>query len=114
MKKELPIKNVFQNLTDLHIGIAKQYKVVGSSMIIMKDRKLIFENHIGYADKATKRETNIDTIYHWASITKTLTGIAIMQLRDQKKLKLTDSIVKYVPELNKMNNPFGKMEDITI
>ena len=40
-----------------------------------------------------------DTIYHWASITKTFTGIAIMQLRDRGLLSLDDPVVKYVPEL---------------
>jgi CubicO group peptidase (beta-lactamase class C family) len=39
------------------------------------------------------------TIYHWASITKTMTGIAILQLRDRGLLKLDDPIVRYVPEL---------------
>mgnify|MGYP002141846843 CR=1 FL=1 len=105
------IKNL---LIDSYEHIAKEYKVVGSSMAVIKNRHLTFEHHTGYGDKAIKRKTDIDTIYNWASITKTLTGVAVMQLRDLKKLKLTDPIVKYVPELKKMKNPFGKMEDITI
>ena len=55
-----------------------------------------------------------DTIYHWASITKTFTGIAIMQLRERGLLKLDDPIVRYVPELKAVHNPFGSMEAITI
>jgi len=109
-----PANNDWKNLTDLHLDVVKQYKVVGSSMAIMKDGKLALQHHTGYADRATRRRTDIDTIYHWASVTKTFTGIAIMQLRDQQKLKLSDPIVQYVPELTRMNNPFGKMEDITL
>ncbi len=83
-------------------------------MAIIKEGKLAFEQHLGYADKTTKRKTDINTIYHWASVTKTFTGIAIMQLRDQKKLKLSDPIIKYIPELKEMKNPYGRMSDITI
>ncbi len=54
------------------------------------------------------------TIYHWASITKTMTGIAVMQLRDRGLLKLDDPIVKYVPELRQVRDPFGDMSEITL
>jgi len=113
-KKRRVSNDTWGALTELHSTITQKYKVVGSSMAIMKDVKLTLEHHTGYADKATKRKTDSNTIYHWASVTKTFTGIAIMQLRDQKKLKLSDPIVNYVPELKKMNNPYGKIEDITI
>jgi CubicO group peptidase (beta-lactamase class C family) len=54
------------------------------------------------------------TIYHWASITKTFTAIAIMQLRDRGRLSLDDPIVKYLPELRAVHNPHGSMDDVTI
>jgi CubicO group peptidase (beta-lactamase class C family) len=55
-----------------------------------------------------------DTIFHWASITKTLTAIGIMQLRDRGLLTLGDPIVKYLPELQQVHNPYGPMEAITL
>ncbi len=55
-----------------------------------------------------------DTIYHWASITKTFTGIAIMQLRDRGLLSLDDPAVKYVPELREVHNPYGDISQVTI
>ncbi len=55
-----------------------------------------------------------DTIYHWASITKTFTGIAIMQLRDRGLLSLDDPVVKYVPELRLAHNPFGDIVQVKI
>lgn len=106
--------NKWDKLDSLYDHVVTKYKIVGSSMLITKNGKPIHEYNTGYADKSAKRKTDSNTIYHWASITKTFTAIAIMQLRDQKKLKLADPIVKYVPELKKMRNPFGKMEDITI
>lgn len=55
-----------------------------------------------------------ETIYHWASITKTFTGIAIMQLRDRGLLSLDDPVVKFVPELRFAHNPFGDISQVKV
>ena len=46
-----------------------------------------------------------DVLYRIASITKTFTGTAIMQLRDAGKLDLDDSAVKWIPELSDSASP---------
>ena len=43
-----------------------------------------------------------------------MTGIAIMQLRDRGLLGLDDPIVKYIPELRQVHDPFGDMGEITL
>jgi Beta-lactamase class C and other penicillin binding proteins len=63
---------------------------------------------------ASGRAVTDSTIFHWASITKTLTAIGIMQLRDRGKLSLDDPIVKYVPELRQVHDSFGDVGEITI
>ena len=55
-----------------------------------------------------------NTIWHWASVTKTFTAIGIMQLRDRGRLSLDDPIVKYVPELQAVHDSFGSIDAITI
>ncbi len=68
----------------------------------------------GMADLEEKRRVDESTIFHWGSVTKTLTGIAVMQLRDRGLLALDDPLVQYLPELRKVHNPYGDMESITI
>jgi CubicO group peptidase (beta-lactamase class C family) len=68
----------------------------------------------GMADVSEKRRVDEKTIFHWGSVTKTLTGIAIMQLRDRGLLALDDPVVKYLPELRKVHNPYGSMDSITL
>lgn len=92
----------------------RQHGIVGSSFVLLHDNQMIAREFYGLAHLEQKRAVDENTIYHWASITKTFTGIAIMQLRDRGLLKLDDPIVKYVPELSAVHNRFGKMEDITI
>lgn len=88
--------------------------VVGASFVFVKENKTILEEHFGMSNAETKRAADASTIYHWASNTKPFTGIAIMQLRDRGLLKLDDPITKYVPELRKVHNEYGSMDEITI
>ena len=88
--------------------------LVGASLVIVREGKAAAEEYVGYQDNAARRPVDRDTIYHWASITKTFTGIAIMQLRDRGLLALDDPAVKYLPEIRQIHNPFGDVSQITI
>jgi CubicO group peptidase (beta-lactamase class C family) len=88
--------------------------IVGSSLFLVRDGKVVAQQQVGYQDLGSRRPVDGDTIFHWASITKTFTGIAIMQLRDRKLLALDDPIVKYVPELREVHNPYGDISQVTL
>ena len=88
--------------------------IVGSSFYFIQDNQVIAKDFYGLADIEQKRKVDEETIYHWASVTKTFTGIAIMQLRDRGLLSLDDPIIKYLPELKAAHNPYGDMSEITI
>ena len=88
--------------------------IVGATLLIVNGPTTEAEHFAGYQEEATRRPIDRDTIYHWASITKTFTGIAIMQLRDRGLLSLDDPVVKYVPEVRQIHNPFGDISQITI
>ncbi|MBX3267936.1 MAG: beta-lactamase family protein [Acidobacteria bacterium] len=88
--------------------------VAGGSLVVVREGKLIAEEHYGLANIEKKQPANAATIYHWASNTKPFTGIAILQLRDRGLLKLDDPVTKYLPELRRIHNPFGSMDEITI
>jgi CubicO group peptidase (beta-lactamase class C family) len=92
----------------------RQEGVVGASLALVHDGRLVRLETEGMADLVESRPIDESTIYHWASITKTFTAIAIMQLRDRGLLTLEDPIVDYVPELRDVHNPFGSMEEVTL
>src|SRR5438128_4721557 len=92
----------------------QQAGIVGSGLMVVKDGGVAAKAFEGYQDLETKRPVDEDTIYHWASITKTFTGVAIMQLRDRGLLSLDDPAIKYVPELREVHNPYGDMSQVTI
>lgn len=98
----------------LHRAEVARARIAGSSFYVIRDGRIVAADHLGEQDAVAHVPVNASTIYHWASITKTMTGIAIMQLRDAGRLRLDDPIVKYVPELAAIHNPFGDTERITI
>jgi CubicO group peptidase (beta-lactamase class C family) len=98
---------------ELHQSCEKAGVVGGSLMFVKGNEVLGFEAH-GFADRAAGVAVDRDTIFHWASCTKTFTAIAIMQLRDRGRLRLDQPIVDFVPELRAAHDPFGKVDDITL
>lgn len=88
--------------------------IIGSGMMLIQDNQVVAQEFYGLANRERGVAVTEGTIFHWASITKTLTGLAIMQLRDRGKLSLDDPIVKYLPELNSVHNPHGPMSEIRL
>jgi len=88
--------------------------IAGSSLLAVRDGRILARHNEGFQDADKRVPVSDDTIYHWASITKTFTGIAIMQLRDRGLLSLDDPVVKYVPELRLAHNPFGDISQVKI
>jgi CubicO group peptidase (beta-lactamase class C family) len=69
------------------------------SVGIVYDQELVFAKGYGYADLTRKTPATPATAYRIASISKTFTAHALLQLRDAGKLQLDDPITKWIPEL---------------
>ncbi len=66
---------------------------------IVKEGKLVHVEGLGVQDLAAKRPVTADTAFRIASMSKAFTGHAILQLRDEGKLRLDDPAAMHVPEL---------------
>lgn len=104
----------WQRVEDTWRAEVQKSGIVGSSLALVVDGRAVRHATEGLADLARGRAVDDNTIYHWASITKTLTAVSILQLRDRGLLDLDDPVTDYVPELAAVYNPFGEMEEITI
>ncbi len=94
--------------------VLSQHGVVGGGFAIVHLQEAATQLFFGEARKGTHQAVDGATSYNWASITKTMTAIAILQLRDRGKLSLDDPAVRYVPELRQVHDDFGAMDAITI
>ncbi|MDX1548911.1 MAG: serine hydrolase domain-containing protein, partial [Rhodothermales bacterium] len=99
---------------DAFEALLRAHGIVGGTLLVTHGADVRGRAHYGMADREAGRPVEADTIFHWASITKTLTGLAVMQLRDRGRLGLDDALVDHLPELRAVHNPFGPMEAVTI
>jgi len=89
--------------------------VVGGTLWFVRQGEVVKRELHGHADLGAGRPVTDRTIFHWASSTKTLTGIAILQLRDRGLLSLDDPAVRWLPELREVHAPEDwSVEGITI
>jgi CubicO group peptidase (beta-lactamase class C family) len=65
--------------------------------LVAKNGKIIFEKVNGYLDYANEKKLKATTPIHLASISKSVTALAIMRLVDKKELTLEDDVRKYLP-----------------
>src|SRR5450631_1709834 len=88
--------------------------IVGAGVMLVHDGHVVAHHEFGFADREHGVRTTPRTIYHYGSITKTLTAISVMQLHQQGRLALDDRITHYVPELRQVHDRFGPVDDITL
>ncbi len=91
-----------------------RHGVVGGGFAFVHGAGPAAERFFGEVRRETDQPVNAETAFNWASITKTFTAIAILQLRDRGRLSLDDPAVRYVPELAEAHDPYGPIEAITI
>lgn len=89
-------------------------RVTGAGIMVLRDGNLVSRHEFGFANRAQDKPITERTIFHYGSITKTLTAVAIMQLRDRGRLSLDDHLIRYIPELRTVHDPYGAIDKITI
>lgn len=73
-------------------------RVVGVSAVVWEKGAERYFNAFGLADREAGRPMSRDAIVQIYSMTKPITGVALMQLYEQGKFKLDDPLANYLPE----------------
>src|SRR5678809_1326941 len=68
----------------------------GMTVAIVKDQQLVWSKGYGYADLENKVPMKAESLCSICSISKLFTSIAVMQLWEQGKLRLDDSVSMYL------------------
>ncbi len=72
--------------------IVQQQKAVGLSVAVVKDNKIIYTGAFGYKNLEDSTKISTDDIFRIASISKSFTATATMQLHEAGKFKLDDDV----------------------
>lgn len=83
-------------------------RAAGTSALIWQDGREVYFGSAGMADREAKRPMRRDTIAQIYSMTKPVTGVALMQLWEAGKFHLDDPLSEYLPEYTDMRVYAGK------
>ena len=75
----------------------KKFNIPGAAYVIVKDNVVIAQETFGYTDKAKKTKVDENTVFRLASVSKPFAATITAMLAEEKRLKLTDPITKYIP-----------------
>ena len=87
-----------QRIDSLLQYLESNNKFMGS-LAIREGEKLVFSKAYGFRNVATKEKADSNTKYKIGSISKTFTAIIIMQLIEEKKLKLETPLATFFPKV---------------
>jgi D-alanyl-D-alanine carboxypeptidase len=79
----------------------KDKPIVGLSVAIMKEGKLVFVKGFGKTSVKNGEDVGIDTMFGAGSVTKQFTCACILLLAEDGKLSIQDKVAKYYPELTR-------------
>src|ERR1700720_1907339 len=86
-------------------------KLAGMVTVLARHGKIVEERTYGYADVASQKPMQKDTIVRIYSMTKPITGIAMMMLYEEGKWKPSDPIARYIPEFRDLKVYSGVDKD---
>lgn len=93
------IEAAFPLIDRLYKEYAEKNHWPGMVYGIVVDGKLVHTGGMGYTDIGARITADSTSDFRIASMTKSLTAMAILKLRDEGKLKLDDPAYLYVPEM---------------
>ncbi len=92
-------------------GLVDQGRLAGVTTLVARHGKVVHFDAYGVQDVNSKAPVQRDTIFRIASMTKPVTGVAMMILFEEGKWKLDDPVAKFIPEFAdlKVKGPDGTL-----
>jgi CubicO group peptidase (beta-lactamase class C family) len=90
-----------ERLQRVHDAMQRQIdagKIAGVVTLIAHNGKIVEFDPQGWADLDTKRPMVKDNVFNWASLSKTITAVAVMMMVEEGKIQLRDPVWRYIPE----------------
>ncbi|MFN4145855.1 MAG: serine hydrolase domain-containing protein [Runella sp.] len=108
------IKSLLPAIDKIYKEYAEQHHFPGFAYGVVVDGQLIHKATLGYCDVEKKNAVTTRSVFRIASMSKSFTTLAILQLRDAGKLRLDDPAEKYIPELRNVRPLTTDAPKITI
>jgi CubicO group peptidase (beta-lactamase class C family) len=98
-----PAQPVMMEVRDWFDFLAAKHPNGSITVGIVCGPDLVWSKSYGYADMESGKTANRDTVYRNGSITKQFTGLMLLQLVDDGRVKLSDAVEKYFPDIRNVD-----------
>lgn len=101
-------------LDDLMTGFREKHKLPGASLAVGRSGRVLYARGFGWADVEAQKPVLPESLFRLASISKSITGVAVMRAVEQGGLCLDDKILRWIPDLVPAEIPDARWRDITL
>lgn len=84
---------------DTYLGSLYENGKFNGNVLLADRGQIVYQKSFGIANQTTKEKLSLNHVFETASVSKQFTAMAILILKDKKKLSLDDEISKYIPEM---------------
>ncbi|MXY91054.1 MAG: beta-lactamase family protein [Gammaproteobacteria bacterium] len=98
-------------LTDAMQGLVDEGRLAGVVTAVVRHGKIVHFESAGYRDMEAGAPMTNDALFRIYSMTKPITGVALMMLYDEGKFRLSDPVEMYIPELSGLQVAAGTDEN---
>jgi CubicO group peptidase (beta-lactamase class C family) len=108
------LSSIFPQIGQLFRDFAEQKHIPGMAVGIVMDGELAYSTAFGVRNVVENAPVTSDSVFRIASMTKSITAMCLIKLRDEGKLRLDDPVSEYVPELSSLRYPTTDSTAITV
>lgn len=95
----LPAQTALREL-GVYFSSLENDKNINGNVLAAENGEIIYRRSFGFADFENKKPNTADTRFQFDSISKTITAVAVLQLKEKGKLKLEDRLIQHLPNFN--------------
>src|SRR5688572_26950697 len=108
------LESTLPEIDRLFQAYATREKIPGMVWGVVIDGRLAHVASVGVRDRRSNANVTPATAFRIASMTKSFTALAILKLRDDRKLSLEDPVSKWIPEFARMELPTRDTPPLTV
>ncbi len=90
-------KDFITNYIDQYYKKVWESGDLSGGILVAKGNEILFENYRGFAREGNQNPIDKNTPLHVASVSKTLTAMAMLKLVEARKIKLSDHLTQFFP-----------------
>ena len=87
--------------------------MVGGVLLVSLHGSTVYSRAAGFADREARRQTQLDTLFRWASFTKPVVAVLTLALAERGTVSLEDPVTRFLPQF-RPHLPDGQVPEIKV